>query len=163
MNREQSLIPHFIVNDTGLSPMAKIIYGELLKCIDEKGLCKYTKTEFSKRLSLVRGQVTKCLKELRKKGYVKTYYDSEIVDLLKAKKMKGLGIGSKICAWCEVGTHVFHAHHYPVPKSKGGTELINICPNCHVEFHYLERRDQIVLEPEQIQYIIEDRGRQNDK
>lgn len=42
------------------------------------------------------------------------------------------------CEWCGNNTIVLHEHHYPLKKSKGGTETVNICPNCHYEFHALE-------------------------
>lgn len=41
------------------------------------------------------------------------------------------------CEWCKVSTAFTHAHHYPIPKSEGGTETVNICPNCHTEYHAL--------------------------
>lgn len=60
---------------------------------------------------------------------------ADIVNLLKNKNMRGLGVGSSTCQWCGVNTSVLHEHHYPIPKSKGGTETVAICPNCHHEFH----------------------------
>lgn len=50
-----------------------------------------------------------------------------------------LGIRKFICDWCQSQTFCPHDHHYPVPKFKGGTETISICPNCHSEFHFLEK------------------------
>lgn len=60
---------------------------------------------------------------------------TDIVNLLKNKNMHGLGVGSSICQWCGVSTSVLHKHHYPTPKSEGGTETVAVCPNCHHEFH----------------------------
>ena len=45
----------------------------------------------------------------------------------------------KKCEWCRSKTLGLHAHHYPTPKAEGGTETVNICPNCHTEFHALTR------------------------
>lgn len=44
---------------------------------------------------------------------------------------------NQVCEWCKCKTPVLHRHHYPVLKSKGGIETVDICPNCHAEFHYL--------------------------
>ena len=41
------------------------------------------------------------------------------------------------CEWCGCGCNVINEHHYPIPKSKGGTDIVKICPNCHSEFHSL--------------------------
>jgi hypothetical protein len=41
------------------------------------------------------------------------------------------------CEWCGCGCNVINKHHYPIPKSMGGANLVNICPNCHCEFHSL--------------------------
>lgn len=42
-----------------------------------------------------------------------------------------------ICAWCKSQTYKIHAHHYPISKKNKGLETVNICTNCHTEFHYL--------------------------
>ena len=41
------------------------------------------------------------------------------------------------CEWCGCGCNVINEHHYPIPKSMGGTKIVRICPNCHYEFHSL--------------------------
>lgn len=41
------------------------------------------------------------------------------------------------CEWCGCKTTAIQKHHYPIPKSKGGTETVNICPNCHYEYHLI--------------------------
>ena len=41
----------------------------------------------------------------------------------------------KICEWCGKESYILHRHHYPIPRNKGGTEIVNICPNCHYTFH----------------------------
>ena len=83
--------------------------------------------------------VQKNLKSLVEKGLLikedVIVNSADIVDLLKNKNMRGLGVGSSTCQWCEVNTSILHEHHYPIPKSKGGTETVAICPNCHHEFH----------------------------
>ena len=48
--------------------------------------------------------------------------------------------GGKICEWCGCKTTVLHKHHYPIPKRDGGKETVNICSNCHMEFHAKEAK-----------------------
>lgn len=57
---------------------------------------------------------------------------------IKADILDNKGEGDKVCAWCGCKTTVLHAHHYPVPKRLGGKEVVNICSNCHHEFHLKE-------------------------
>ncbi len=39
------------------------------------------------------------------------------------------------CEWCGVRSIALQEHHFPIPKYKGGTETVKICPNCHAEYH----------------------------
>ena len=41
----------------------------------------------------------------------------------------------KICEWCGKESYVLQKHHYPIPHSKGGKDVVNICPNCHYTYH----------------------------
>lgn len=54
----------------------------------------------------------------------------------EAKKLvleqKGRG---DICEWCGCKTNAIQKHHYPIPEAKGGKKTVNICPNCHYEYH----------------------------
>lgn len=49
-------------------------------------------------------------------------------------KQKNTGFA---CEWCGYKTIALQSHHYPIPKHKGGTRTVKICPNCHYEFHAL--------------------------
>jgi hypothetical protein len=57
---------------------------------------------------------------------------------IKEQILTKKGNGEKICAWCGCKTTVLHKHHYPIPKRLGGKETVDICPNCHDEFHVME-------------------------
>lgn len=46
----------------------------------------------------------------------------------------------KKCEWCGHRTTTLHRHHYPVPKRLGGKDIVNICANCHTEFHAKEAK-----------------------
>ena len=39
------------------------------------------------------------------------------------------------CEWCKQECYILHEHHFPIPKSKGGKNIVKICPNCHYTFH----------------------------
>lgn len=48
---------------------------------------------------------------------------------------------TQVCEWCGINTSVLHKHHYPIPKRYGGKDVVNICSNCHNEFHNLESKE----------------------
>lgn len=50
----------------------------------------------------------------------------------------------KVCKWCGGKSIVLQKHHYPIPRAKGGTETVSVCPNCHYGFHYLENQLRVV-------------------
>ena len=152
-------IPYFIMQDKELNVTNKMVYGELTRWVDSEGLCDITKHDLMESFKLTKPTITRALNRLKAKKYIQDYEEGGIVEKLQSKNMKGLGIGKKICLWCKVKTYVTHSHHYPIRKEDGGTETIEICPNCHHEFHFHENRIKLILEPEQIQYIIENRGR----
>jgi hypothetical protein len=78
-------------------------------------------------------------KKLKNLGLAEEYTlnEDEVIRLLKSKTPQIFPNSEKICTWCKATTCVLHAHHYPMRKSKGGQETINICPSCHCEFHFL--------------------------
>ncbi len=57
------------------------------------------------------------------------------------------GLFNAVCEWCHCKTGYIHAHHYPTPKSQGGTETVDLCPNCHAEFHYLTENKRYIIAP----------------
>lgn len=42
------------------------------------------------------------------------------------------------CPWCKAACNILHRHHFPIPRKSGGTEIVEICAKCHLEFHYLQ-------------------------
>ena len=61
----------------------------------------------------------------------------QIKDAVLGEKEKA----DKVCEWCGCKTTVLHRHHYPIPKRLGGTKTVNICSNCHAEFHKREAKE----------------------
>lgn len=59
--------------------------------------------------------------------------------LLEAKIPQALNLdNTKQCQWCKCQTKVINQHHFPIPKSEGGGDVVEICPNCRFEYHALE-------------------------
>ena len=98
--------------------------------------------------------ISNWINELVKNEYI-TLIGEDVSEKLKSKKLYGLGYGEEVCEWCGCYTAVLHKHHYPIPKSKGGTETVNICPNCHHEFHYSQRCIKLNLSEKEIQKMKE--------
>ena len=67
------------------------------------------------------------------------YVDESQYEQIKADILDNKNEGSKTCEWCGCKTSILHKHHYPVSKREGGKETVNICSNCHNEFHSKER------------------------
>lgn len=63
----------------------------------------------------------------------KNFSFSEIYNMLNVKN------SPTGCLFCGYDRIPLDKHHYPIPHRDGGTEVINLCPNCHREFHVLER------------------------
>lgn len=78
-----------------------------------------------------------CLNETLKKAPGMSPSDAKaFVSSKHPQKYPSLG-KIKRCAWCKGDTLILHAHHYPITREDGGTETVNICANCHAEYHAL--------------------------
>lgn len=153
-----AIIPANVRYDKELTPNAKLLYGEITALCNEKGYCWASNSYFSDLYNVSKVSISKWLKQLEEKNLVNVESEEDIVNILIAKHMKGLGFGSKVCIWCGVYTSVLHEHHYPIPKSKGGTEIVSICPNCHHEFHYHEKTIKLNLNESELERLIEAKG-----
>jgi len=66
--------------------------------------------------------------------------------ILAAKSDFGVyGLGDKQCEWCFCNTFILNEHHFPIPRKDGGQEIVNICPNCHYEYHYLKYEYKVTV------------------
>ena len=83
-------------------------------------------------------QVERIVKNLEKKRWIEReeINPEEIVEKLKSKSIEK----PYICEWCGEKVAVVDEHHYPIPKSKGGIDVVRICPNCHYTFHRIMGR-----------------------
>lgn len=89
--------------------------------------------------SQAKDSIRKALLELHGNDWLdsRIYTPVEIKDLLCEKQPQYLSIGGLQCQWCNGRTIALQEHHYPISKSKGGTEVVSICASCHFEFHQL--------------------------
>ncbi len=102
--------------------------------------------ELTALFGLTKKQITDAISRLDTNGFIIQYAlaHDEITKFFSHKKPQRLPILNYhvpvyCCDWCESDTLILHKHHYPIPKSEGGTDIVKLCPNCHTEYHYLEK------------------------
>lgn len=105
--------------------------------------------EISREVAMMMAEKTARLtiKAMEEMGIVYRHQMSqeEAIAILQGKVPQSHGFFSQSCQWCGATTKTLHAHHYPIPACKGGTETVDICPNCHAEFHQLTDHPVILL------------------
>ena len=111
-----------------LSMTEKFYLAIFQKCND------ITKTDIIMQTQLSKVTVNRIKKKLENLKLL----DTQEFDANSAKEftIKNSHKGLK-CEWCGKESYVLQQHHYPIPRSKGGTETVNICPNCHYTYHSL--------------------------
>jgi hypothetical protein len=156
-----AIIPANVRYDKGLKANEKLLYGEIVSLCNDLGSCTYSNDYFSKLFDTNKETVSRWLSNLQKNQYIEIIKEVGIVDKLKQKNLQGLGFGTEICLWCKIKTSVLHQHHYPVPKSEGGTETVGICPNCHHEYHYNISSIKLTLNNHSLCELLKFRGEAN--
>ena len=96
--------------------------GKDIKKTDEKSM-------------LTKEKLTRIKKKLYKLNFLSKTIKSP--ETLKKETIENSHKGHK-CEWCGQECYILHQHHFPIPNKNGGTDLVNICPNCHYTFHKLE-------------------------
>ena len=81
--------------------------------------------------------IKRSIAHLKAAGFLKE--ESREPEELKSRVINGHHLKDKTCEWCEGRSMVLHEHHYPIPRRLGGKDVVNICPNCHYGYHYLEK------------------------
>lgn len=123
---------------SGLSISAKCVYVEMTANMEPDGTVSINKNQLAKNLDRTVKSVSDGIKKLIEADYITEVNIDDIVHHLKNNGLNGLGVGVYKCSWCGIKTNVIDKHHYPIPRSEGGTEVIEICPNCHAEYHRCE-------------------------
>jgi len=121
----------------GLNPNAGLFYGLLLGLCNDSFQVSVDKAKIAKDFVASEVSVSRWISTLKHRKLIKEVKrtSEQIAEALKKKGLSGLGLGGKVCQWCGIKTAILHKHHYPVLKSRGGKETVDICPNCHSEFH----------------------------
>lgn len=126
-------IPVEILKDTRLTTVEKMIAS-----LEVNGLKNRTNKEIAEFLAISNSKLAHGFEKLKKLGYIS---DSKIsYEEIKEIVLKEKETAKYTCEWCSCKCNILNEHHYPIPKSKGGTETVKICPNCHSEFHSVEQR-----------------------
>lgn len=80
--------------------------------------------------------IARAMKKLMKAGLISRV--DKTPEHLKEELLSRQDLKNMSCEWCNEKVMILQSHHYPVPRKNGGLETVNICPNCHYGFHYLE-------------------------
>lgn len=129
-----------VITDTRLRAGPRLLYCAL----DDSGW-QLSATVLARQIGTAGRTVMRWLRDLERFGYIARrcrMSKENAVNLLRDKKVfpnyeYGLDGGRLKCAWCGVQTCVLEQHHYPVAEKDGGTETVDICANCHREYHFL--------------------------
>jgi hypothetical protein len=104
-----------------------------------------------------------CINKLVKSGFIKKEKKKDIYkikDLITVnhkkqyKERENFILNDNCCQWCNIETIIIHKHHFPIPKSKGGIDTVNICPNCHYSFHSLTDEEHLELTDKTINIFL---------
>lgn len=126
-------IPAKVWLDDRLSIMDKYYMSVYLQC----DRIVYEADEMMKQIAS-KSTICASRKKLAELGLVALITDPEYAkEVVLRRKHTGHS-----CAWCGGKTFALQEHHYPIPKHKGGTETVLICPNCHYEYHALLKDEE---------------------
>jgi len=131
-NTESFMIPRFLF-ESKINSSSKIIYCFILE--SGKNNTYLTIQDISNLINSNVNTATKYINELIEQNLIRELNDTEKYKILSKKNLDNLGIGINVCEWCHIKTTYLHKHHYPIKKSNGGIDTVNICPICHSEFH----------------------------
>ena len=138
MKQRALVFPGWLVSSScPLSSSCKIWLAEMADRADVDGSVAWPIEEMAKDMCVVTETARKNITLLRDAGYIRMLTQQERVQGLIAKRSWSAwnGAGAYQCVWCHCFTTTIHHHHYPVPKSKGGIAIVDVCANCHAEFH----------------------------
>lgn len=137
-------LPLCVVKDKKLTRLDQMLLSYFLNFCDEEGAYSVNIRDLMNFYGYKDSSIRNSIRKLCQLKYISKDKYGDISKLLKSKNMSGLGFGNLVCEWCKVKTTVLNNHHYPILKSKGGTETISICSNCHNEFHYYTNTIKII-------------------
>lgn len=120
---------------------------------------RLTRSQLMKITGLSKNSVRSGLDAISKRGLIGIHQEPALdpemaFHIISSKAPQRFALpGNRLstCTWCNGSTLALHAHHYPIPRSKGGTKTVNICPNCHAEYHVLTEEKYSFFLVEEVQ------------
>ena len=88
MNNKKSyyaIIPANVRYDKRLSPLTRLIYGEITALSNEKGYCFATNAYFANLYSMSNVSISRCISELKEHNYIRVVYDIKEKNVDKRK------------------------------------------------------------------------------
>lgn len=80
-----AIIPANVRYDKRLSPLTRLIYGEITALTNEKGYCFATNAYFAKLYSMSNVSISRCISELKEHNYIRVVYDIKEKNVDKRK------------------------------------------------------------------------------
>ena len=127
----------FLLKSFGLSYQCFVFLAEMANLADANGAITFSLEEMADMTGVKTSTIRNYLILLSDAGCIRQLTQQERVQRLIDKRewSDGNGNGAYQCVWCHCFTTTIHHHHHPIPKCQGGTEIVEICANCHAEFH----------------------------
>lgn len=135
--------PAEIMCDRKISVSAEKLYVILLQkfAFEKETTLAISNHSLSEYCLMPTSDISKALISLQQNNYIKLSKmfasDKEVFDSLNGNFSRGC----LFCGYDEIG---LDKHHYPIRAKAGGTDIINICPNCHRLFHLLADHKKII-------------------
>ena len=87
MNKKNyyAIIPANVRYDKRLSPLTRLIYGEITALTNEKGYCFATNAYFANLYSMSNVSISRCISELKEHNYIRVVYDIKEKNVDKRK------------------------------------------------------------------------------
>ena len=89
MNKDKknyyAVIPANVRYDKRLSPLTRLIYGEITALSNEKGYCFATNAYFANLYSMSNISISRCISELKEHNYIRVVYDIKEKNVDKRK------------------------------------------------------------------------------
>lgn len=115
---------------------SSILYSLLKDRVNSKGLAFIDLYQMVKPYPFLSySTARRKMQKLESYGCLEILPNKDKVKLLSTIKNDNL-FGNEVCEWCKSKAITLEGHHYPISKSDGGVEIVNICPNCHSAFHH---------------------------
>lgn len=134
---------------------ARLCLLAIAKLADDNGECTPKIADLAQMCRVGERSIQRTLSDLKDAGHLRMQISAGLpsdkaVQILCAKEgqrfpyVPRYAVHPLECPWCKGETIILHAHHFPIPRSEGGTETIRICASCHAEYHALTN-DQYTL------------------